>query len=216
MAAGDALAVPQKGLAFRLYFEWRKNDGTLLSGAAGVVSQISKDGGTFANTTNTPTELATASGVYYIDFTATETGGSISALVFKGTSTSAGAVPVVQPVYLALDLSIPVNATRIGGSVSAASTQQQLYDNNIITGNVDTGTYAASTTDFYADLNNLSANQATDYFKGRSICFTGTSVGMLAGQAVRILGYAFVTPFGHFTTTPMTAAPINNATFAIV
>lgn len=219
MAVGDALPVPQRGVAFRLYFEWRKNDGTLLTGAAGVASQISRDAAAFATSTNTVTEItAGTAGVYYLDLTATEMGSGSTAgcVIVKVTSTSSGAVPVVQIIYPANDLTIPVNSTRIGGSIAAASTQQQLYDNNIITGNVDTGTYAASTTDFYADLNNISANQAADYFKGRTICFMGTAVNMLAGQAVRILSYAYVAPFAHFTTTPMTAAPANSSPFAVI
>ncbi len=73
MASTDARAVPIKAQAYRLQFPLYKSDGTLITGASGLDSEISKDAGTFADCTNEVTEVATNSGHYYIDFTTTET-----------------------------------------------------------------------------------------------------------------------------------------------
>ena len=42
-------------------------DGDLVTGAASLDSEISKDGGTFADVTAEATEIATNSGMYYLD-----------------------------------------------------------------------------------------------------------------------------------------------------
>jgi hypothetical protein len=63
MASTDARPVPIKNTAFRLTFALRLNTGGVSSGAAGLDSEISKDGGTFVDCTNEATEIATSSGI---------------------------------------------------------------------------------------------------------------------------------------------------------
>ena len=73
MAAGDALEMPIKGVAYRRYF-WIRNitTGQAWSGAwTTPAGTISKDGGNFASTTNTPVQVQTG-GYGYVDLTATE------------------------------------------------------------------------------------------------------------------------------------------------
>lgn len=81
--------VAQKGVAFTVEFPIYKSDGTLITGAAGLDSEVSKDHGTFADCTNEATEIATNSGYYYLALTATEMNADAVAVVVKTSSTGA-------------------------------------------------------------------------------------------------------------------------------
>ena len=69
MASTDARPVPRKNVAYRVTFPLLDADGDLVTGASSLDSEISKDGGTFADCANEATEIATSSGVYYLDLT---------------------------------------------------------------------------------------------------------------------------------------------------
>jgi len=114
MAASDALPVPRKNAAYRITFEIRKNDGTLITGATALDSEVSKDGGTFADCTNEATEIATSSGVYYLDLTSTEMNADCVAVVVKTSST--GACPPVFVLYPQETGDIRVDVNSFGGS----------------------------------------------------------------------------------------------------
>ena len=49
MASTDAKPVPQKNVAYRVTFPILDADGDLVTGATGLDSEVSKDGGTFAD-----------------------------------------------------------------------------------------------------------------------------------------------------------------------
>lgn len=87
MASTDARPVPRKNVAYRVTFPILDADGDLVTGAASLDSEISKDGGTFADCTNEATEIATSSGVYFLDLTSTEMNADTVAIIVK-TSTS--------------------------------------------------------------------------------------------------------------------------------
>lgn len=97
MASTDARPVAIKNTAYRLTFPIYKSDGTLITGAAGLDSEVSKDAGTFADCTSEATEIATSSGVYYLDLTATEMNADCVAVLVKSSSTDA--VPQVFVLY---------------------------------------------------------------------------------------------------------------------
>lgn len=97
MASTDARPLPIKNTAYRLTFPIYKSDGTLITGATALDSEVSKDAGTFADCTNEATEIATSSGVYYLDITSTEMNADCVAVVIKTSST--GAVPPVFILY---------------------------------------------------------------------------------------------------------------------
>ena len=59
MATGDARPFPRKNAAYRVTFPILDADGDLVTGATGLDSEISKNGGTFADCTNEATEIAT-------------------------------------------------------------------------------------------------------------------------------------------------------------
>lgn len=87
MAASDAKPFPRKNQAYRATFPIMDNDGDLVTGATGLDSEVSKDAGTFADCTNEATEIATSSGMYYLDLTATEMNADTVAVKVKSTST---------------------------------------------------------------------------------------------------------------------------------
>ncbi len=120
MASGDALPVPRKNTAYRVTFGIFKNDGTLITAAAGLDSEVSKDAGTFADCTNEATEIATSSGVYYLDLTSTEMNADTVAVLVKSSST--GAVPVVLTLYPQEAGDIQTNTTYWNGSAVATPT----------------------------------------------------------------------------------------------
>lgn len=93
MAVADANRMIRRA-PYRVTFVIRNsNTGNPITAATGLDPEISKDGGTFTNTTNSPTEIATSSGVYFVDLTAAEM--TADQLVFKCSSTSANAVTAV-------------------------------------------------------------------------------------------------------------------------
>ena len=86
MASTDATIYPKKNTAYRVTFTILDADGDPVTGATGLDSEVSKDAGTFADCTNEATEIATASGVYYLDLTSTEMNADTVAVQVKTTS----------------------------------------------------------------------------------------------------------------------------------
>lgn len=93
LAASD-VNVARKGVAFTLIFPIRKNDGTLVTGAAGLDSEISKDGGAFTDCTNETTEIG-SSGFYKLLLTTAEMNADYIAVLVK-TSTSGAVNPTIM------------------------------------------------------------------------------------------------------------------------
>lgn len=89
MASTDSRPVPIKNTAYRAVFPILDKTGALVTAAAGLDSEVSKDQGTFADCTNEATEIATSSGVYYLDLTATEMNADCVAVIVKTTTTDA-------------------------------------------------------------------------------------------------------------------------------
>lgn len=96
MAATDARPVPRKNTAFRVTFPLLDADGDLVSAAAGLDSEVSIDGGTFADATNEATEIATGSGVYFLDLTAAEMNGDTVAVIVKTSTAGAKTTTIVM------------------------------------------------------------------------------------------------------------------------
>lgn len=97
MASGDAKPFPAKNVAYRATFPLYDATGSLVTGATSPDSEVSKDGGTFADCTNEATEIATASGVYYLDLTSSEMNADTVAVIVK-SGTAKTAVLVFYPV----------------------------------------------------------------------------------------------------------------------
>ncbi len=95
MASGDATSIAVKNQAYRVTFPILDADGDLVTGATALDSEVSKDGGTFADVTAEATEIATNSGMYFLDLTATEMNADTVAIIVKTTSSGAKTTPIV-------------------------------------------------------------------------------------------------------------------------
>lgn len=114
MASTDARPVPIKNTAFRAVFPILDADGDLVTGATALDSEVSLDQGAFADATNEATEIATSSGMYYLDLTASEMNADCVAVIVK-TST-AGAKTTVLVFYPEETGDINVDVTAYGGT----------------------------------------------------------------------------------------------------
>jgi hypothetical protein len=97
MASTDSKAAAFWGVAHRITYPMLDADGDLVTGATTPDAEISKDAGTFADCTNESTEIATASGVYYLDLTATEMEADQIVVIAK--SATAGMKTTVIVIY---------------------------------------------------------------------------------------------------------------------
>lgn len=120
--ASDAKAMPIKGVAFTLAFPIFDADGDLVTGAAGLDSEVSKDLGTFADCTNEATELATASGMYYLGLTASEMNADIVVIIVKTSTTGAKTTPIIlYPADFGFDdLATAANLVTVATATAAA------------------------------------------------------------------------------------------------
>ena len=126
MVAGDAIPVPQKNIAYRVTFPILDADGDLVTGAAALDSESSLDAGTFADLTAEATEIATSSGMYFLELTAAEMNGDTIAVIVKTTTTGAKTTPIVM--YPEEAGNIRVNVTQISGDATAADNEELFFD----------------------------------------------------------------------------------------
>lgn len=119
MAATDARPVPRKNVAFRATFPIYDADGDLVTGATGLDSEVSIDGGTFADATNEATEIATSSGIYYLDLTSGEMNGDTVAVIVK--TSSSGAKTTVLVFYPEESGDYRADVTHFGGTAGTFS-----------------------------------------------------------------------------------------------
>lgn len=120
MAATDARPFPIRNTAYRVTFPIFDADGDLVTGAASLDTELSGDGGTFADATNEATEIAASSGMYYLDLTAGEMNYDTVAIIVKTSTSGAKTTPIV--LY-------PVEATDIHVNVKSISDDTTSADN---------------------------------------------------------------------------------------
>jgi len=154
MAAGDAMPFPVKGRAYRVTFPIFDNDGDLVAGAAGLDSEVSKDGGTFADCTNEATQIATSSGMYYLDLTATEMQADTVAVIVKTSTTDAKTTPLVIYPFDLAELSAPPAFGQGGGGIEEVLSWLLAWSRNKIT-------QTATTTTLFADDGSTTLAAAT-------------------------------------------------------
>jgi hypothetical protein len=112
MASTDAKAIPVKNTALRITFPILDADGDLVTGASSLDSEVSKDGGTFADCTNEATEIATASGMYYLDLTSGEMNGDTIAVIVKSGSGKTTPIVLYTAARSVNDLAYPTTTGR--------------------------------------------------------------------------------------------------------
>jgi dienelactone hydrolase len=126
MAASDARPIPRKNVAFRVTFPIFDADGDLVAGASGLDSEVSIDAGTFADCTNEAIEIATSSGMYYLDLTSGEMNGDTITVIVKTSTSGAKTVPItLYPEELG-DLRVDVG--QISGDATAADNAESFFD----------------------------------------------------------------------------------------
>ena len=178
MASTDARPVPIKNTAFRAVFPILDADGDLVSGATGLDSEVSKDQGTFADCTNEATEIATSSGMYYLDLTSTEMNADCVSVIVKTSSSGAKTTVLVFYPVEAGDIDVDVtawNGTAVSSPATAGIPEVNVKNiNNVSASSVTT----------------VNANQGTT----QPINFTGTGASALAkGDMVDVAGAAVST-----------------------
>lgn len=107
MASTDARLIPYKNAAWRVTFPIFDADGDMVTGATGLDSEISKDGGAFADCTNEATEIG-SSGIYYLDLTSTEMNADTVAIQVKTSSSGAKTTNIVTYPQEADDVRVSV------------------------------------------------------------------------------------------------------------
>ena len=167
-------------------------EATPVTHAAGD-SQVSIDGGTFANTTNAFAHEG--NGIYSLVLTAAEMSGTRIVVTIIDQSTKAYE-----------DQAIIIN-TQFSGQLEASA--------GIIIGQVDTGTFTASTTALEGLRLSPNATEETtaDHYNGRLILFTS---GVLLGQMSDITDYELANSKEKFTYTALTEAPGNGDRYVIL
>jgi len=183
MASTDAKPIPQKNGAYRVTFPILDADGDLVTGASGLDSEISKDGGTFADCTNEATEIATSSGVYYLDLTSTEMNADCVAIIVK-TSTSGGKTTVIV-LYPEEAGDIRVNVTQFGGSNGTFSSGRPEVNTTLIEGSDATNQIRDAVVDDStridaSALNTLSSHDPGEAIMGATDLGTGSGLTALA------------------------------------
>src|SRR6185369_12811576 len=121
MSSSDSMPVPKKNVAYRVVFPILDADGDLVTGATGLDSEVSKDQGTFTDCTNEATEIATASGMYYLDLSSTEMNADCVAVIVKTTSSGAKTTPIVLYPQEAGDIRVDCT-TWLGQTIAAVDT----------------------------------------------------------------------------------------------
>jgi hypothetical protein len=119
MASTDAKILPIKNQAYRVTFPIMDADGDLVTAATALDSEVSKDGGTFVDCTSEATEIATGSGIYFLDLTAAEMNADTTAVIVK--TTSVGAKTTSMVFYPLEDADLRVNAVQWAGSATATT-----------------------------------------------------------------------------------------------
>ncbi len=189
--------MPLKNTAYRVTFPLLDADGDLVTGAAGLDSEISKDGGTFTDCTNEATEIATSSGMYYLDLTSTEMNADTVALIVKTSTSGAKTTPIVLYPVEATDIAVNVtawNGTAIPGVDTAG------YPKVTVKGGTGTGELSIASGVVSADAVALSgdttaANNAESFFDGTGYAGTNNvipAVTMVNGLAAGTITAAVI------------------------
>jgi len=214
MAAGDATWNPKKNVAYRVTFPILDADGDLVTGATGLDSEVSKDAGTFADCTNEATEIATSSGVYYLDLTATEMSADTVAVIVK--TSSSGAKTTVLVMYPLETADMPVDVLAISGDSVAADNLEAAADGtgyNLGGGSIVAASVTAAVTANTTQLagQTVAAAGAVTFPSTVSSLTAGGVRTELATELARIDVATSTRLAGSAYTTPPTAAAIADA-----
>ena len=130
-ASGDAHPFAIYNARLRVVFAILDADGDPVTGAASLDSEVSQDQGTFADCTNEATEIATSSGIYYLDLISTELDTKCSTV--RVQTATAGAKTTVLTLYPVRMSAIHTGTAQAGAGstitlASGASTTDDFYN----------------------------------------------------------------------------------------
>ena len=214
MASTDSRPVPIKNTAFRAVFPIYDNTGALVTGAAGLDSEVSKDQGTFADCTNEATEIATSSGVYYLDLTSTEMNADSVAVIVKTSTTNAKTTLLV--FYPQESGDIKVDLQSIATSTVSTSTAQ-LGVNVVQAAGTAWGSGAITAASIAADAitDAKVASDVTIASVTGSVGSVSGAVGSVTGNVGgNVTGSVGSVATGGITTASFAAGAINAAAIA--
>lgn len=143
MASTDARPVPIKNTAYRVYFPILDADGDLVTGAAGLDSEVSLDGAAFADCTNEATEVGT-SGSYYLDLTAAEMNADAVVVLVKTSTSGAKTTPIYLYPQESGDIKVDVQSAAGTAWGSGAITAGSIAANAITAAKVATDAIGAA------------------------------------------------------------------------
>jgi hypothetical protein len=214
MSSTDAIPVPRKNVAYRVTFAIYKNDGTLITGASALDSEVSKDGGTFADCTNEATEIATSSGVYYLDLTSTEMNADCVAVIVKTSSTGAVIPSMVFYPQETGDIKVDVTSNA-GTAITAASGRQEVnvsHWSGTAVATVDTAGYPKVTIKSGTGAGEVSLSSGIASVNATQINGSATAAARLALSAAHIVAFTVDTGGGFSPTSTQYETNLTEAT----
>lgn len=143
--------LPIKGTTYTVVFPIFDNTGALVTGAASLDSEVSKDGGAFADCTAEAAEIG-SSGMYSLSLTATEMNADIVTVIVKTSTTDAKTTPIVMYPYGS------VSGTEAGDGSGLANTLADLRWllrtrlNDLTSAETPGGNYATKALDAFINL----------------------------------------------------------------
>ena len=147
----NALPYPVYGAPYTIVFPVLDNDGDLVTAAAALDSEVSKNGDTFADCTNEATEIATSSGVYYLSLTGTEMTTDIASVIVKTTTADAKTTPVVLYPRKLVTLRTGTSQGGAAGYITldaSAGTVNDMWNGCLCVAVIDSNTEARIITDY--------------------------------------------------------------------
>lgn len=149
----NALPYPVYGAPWTIIVPVLDADGDLVTGAASLDSEISKNGDTFADCTNEATEIATSSGMYYLSLTGTELTTDVASIIIKTGTAGAKTTPVV--LYPRKLVTIRSGTAASAGSLtstiildSGASAVDDYYNGMVVIATIDGNVEARVISDY--------------------------------------------------------------------
>lgn len=91
----NALPYPVYGAPWTVVFPIFNSTGALIADAAGLDSEISKNGDSLTDCTNESVEIETNGGIYYLSLTGTELTTDVASIIVKSTTSKALTTPIV-------------------------------------------------------------------------------------------------------------------------
>lgn len=225
MAASDSTPLPIKNQALQVTFGLWLTTGLVNTGAAGLDSEVSKDGGSFTDCTNEATEIG-SSGTYTLDLTNTELNADVVAIQVKSSTTNA--ITYKLTIYPSSGSKMQVNATQVGSQTASAAGTVTFPGTiasatNITAGTITTVTNltnAPTSGDLTATMKTSVTTAATastpTIAATQAFSNTGTWTGNLSGSVGSVTSGVTVTTNNDKTGYSLTQAfPSNFSSLAI-